>query len=139
VSNQKLAAAVVARRKQLQLTQADVEHLGGPSVPTIRNIEHANVNLRGRTVRALARALQWDSMSVIEVVRGERDRPVPLVAAENQADRLGLLASPAESAAPNEVGFEDLADLVPKLALPELNRLMDMVRTAIAIREGGVA
>lgn len=35
--------------------------------------------------------------------------------------------------------FGDLAQLVSKLSLSELNRLMDMVRTAIAIREGGVS
>lgn len=133
MSSQALAVAVLARRNELHLTQADVERLGGPSVPTMRNIEHAKVDLRPRTIRALARALQWDRVSVIEVAQGVRDCPVPLA-------RPGLSASTIEpSPASNEVGFEDIARIVPKLSLSELNRLTDMVRTAIAIREGGVA
>jgi transcriptional regulator with XRE-family HTH domain len=36
-------------------------------------------------------------------------------------------------------GFEALARLIPKLELHELNRLSDMVSTAIAIRSGGVS
>lgn len=133
MSYQALARAVLARRKELNLTQGDVERLGGPSVPTMRNIEHACGDLRPRTIRALAQALQWDRISAIEVVQGVRDRPVPLARPE-------LSASAVESSpAPNEAGFEDLARLVPKLPLSELNRLMDMVRTAIAIREGGVS
>jgi hypothetical protein len=53
---------------------------------------------------------------------------------------LKSLSTPDElPAGPGGIGFEDLARLVPKLPLSELNRLMDMVSTAIAIREGGVS
>lgn len=50
-----------------------------------------------------------------------------------------LSSTPEQPAVSGEVGFEDIARLVPKLPLLDLNRLQDMVRTAIAIREGGVS
>ena len=72
---ERLAATVRSRRDSLGLTQADLTERGGPSVPTIRQVERASV--RGRltrgTVDAFDRCLRWERGSFDKVMNGKGD------------------------------------------------------------------
>lgn len=55
-----LARRVRDRRTAMGLRQTDIEEAGGPSTATVRAIEQAaRTNFSDRTLRELARALQW--------------------------------------------------------------------------------
>lgn len=102
---------------------------------TVRRVERGE-RVKWKSLHALAQALEWEPAVLIDIAIGDRDVSV---LSSGEPDRADVAApDPADVPAPADT-FEDLARLVPKLPLSELNRLMDMVRTAIAIREGGVS
>ncbi len=60
----KLAAAVLARRKELRLRQKDVEARGGPTARTLQKLEKGTIGaLAPRTLDALDEALRWTAGS----------------------------------------------------------------------------
>jgi transcriptional regulator with XRE-family HTH domain len=130
-----LGAAVRARRLDLRLTQSDVESRGGPSHMTVRRVEHGE-RVKWKSLHALAQALGWEPAVLIDVAIGHRDVSA---LSSSEPDRADVVATDTADVPSPADAFEDLARLVPKLPLSDLNRLQDMVRTAIAIREGGVS
>lgn len=72
MSMEKLAAAARDRRKELELTQAQVAARGGVSEKFVRRIENSEVgSLRAGNILALEKALQWAPGSVNAVLAGE--------------------------------------------------------------------
>lgn len=81
----RLAAAVIARREELDLTQEDVRQKGGPSTATMRLIEGAlQTSYRGVILARLERALEWEPGSVRAILRG--GEPTPLRHAQEGPD-----------------------------------------------------
>lgn len=130
-----LGAVVRARRLHLRLTQTDVEARGGPTHMTVRRVEHGEP-VKWKTLHALAQALEWEPALLLDVAAGDRD--VSALSIGEPSHAVFAAVTSVDVSAPVDA-FEDIARLVPKLPLSELNRLMDMVRTAIAIREGGMS
>ena len=67
----KLSEEVRKRRRELGLTQPDIQQRGGPGVATLRAIENnqpSRPSLRMR--RALEDALEWESGSVDAILAG---------------------------------------------------------------------
>ncbi len=81
---QRLGRLVRARRKELKLTQADVQKAGGPSTATLRLIEGGkHADIRPSTSGPLETALQWQLGSVDRVLAG--DEPTPMSSAHRLA------------------------------------------------------
>lgn len=67
-------AAVFARRRELDLTAADVQKLGGPSISALSHIENGRKPLAKYSpglLSRLERPLRWESGSVGALRRGE--------------------------------------------------------------------
>lgn len=75
----RLGAAVSARRRELGLSQEDVQRLGGPSTTTLSKIENGTAKrIWERTARDLDRVLGWRAESALDVLYGLGDpRPAP--------------------------------------------------------------
>ena len=74
-----LATAVLARRKELGLTQVDAATAGDISVDIIRNIENRRRTPRQvnpRTAAKIERALRWEPGSVVATVAGGKPTPI---------------------------------------------------------------
>jgi DNA-binding XRE family transcriptional regulator len=65
----RLAAAIVRRRQELRLTQAQLAETAGLSLRTVVAVEHADVLLKPKGRLALARALRWPPDRVVEIMR----------------------------------------------------------------------
>lgn len=75
---QRLGRLVRARRKELKLTQADVQKAGGPSTATLRLIEGGkHTDFRTSTSGPLETVLQWQLGSVDRVLAGDEPIPTP--------------------------------------------------------------
>lgn len=74
----RLAAAVLARRQELDLTQLDVWQSGGPSNTTLTKIENAEIDALTRTTaRKLDAGLKWEPGSARDVYdKGLRPLPI---------------------------------------------------------------
>lgn len=73
----RLAAAVRARREELELSQLDVWQGGGPSNTTLTEIENGRTaSLTRTTARKLDAALQWEPGSAKAVWSGGQPAPV---------------------------------------------------------------
>jgi len=105
-------------------TTEDAAARGGISRKTWERIE-AGQSARMLSLRAVAKAFDSPAGLIARAYHGEMDL--------NEA-----LTSPSRPLDPPPGDFEALALLIPKLELHELNRLSDMVSTAIAIRSGGL-
>lgn len=71
---ERLAAAVRARRKELDLTQLEVHAAGGPSNSTQTAVENAQVDVLSRTTaKRLDKGLQWAEGSARAVWDGAGD------------------------------------------------------------------
>lgn len=87
-----LAAKVVARRLELGRTQQELADLGGPAVPTIRQVERAGVRgqLKRTTVDKFDRCLGWEPGSFERVMNGRgqptvaNDAPFPVEVASTE-------------------------------------------------------
>lgn len=76
----RLGDLVRARRRELKLTQADVQESGGPSTATIRLIEGGkHTDLRPGTVAPLEQILKWQEGSIAKVLEGGDPIPAPEV------------------------------------------------------------
>lgn len=74
----RLAAEVLSRRKELDLTQLDVWQAGGPSNTTLTKIESGGIDdLTRTTARKLDEGLQWERGSARAVWDG--GKPTPLL------------------------------------------------------------
>lgn len=74
-----LATAVLARRKELGLTQIDAAKAGDMSVDIIRNIENRRRTPRQvnpRTAAKIEQALRWEPGSVVATVAGGKPTPI---------------------------------------------------------------
>ncbi|MBN8883004.1 MAG: helix-turn-helix domain-containing protein [Salana multivorans] len=92
----RLGAAVSARRRELGLSQEDVQRLGGPSTTTLSKIENGTAKrIWERTARDLDRVLGWRAESALDVLYGLGD---PLPAPEPTESRV-----PAEATEGNAV------------------------------------
>jgi transcriptional regulator with XRE-family HTH domain len=70
-NQQRLARLVRERRKQLRLTQVDVQNQGGPSTATLRGIEGGKGgDYRAGTLEPLEKILRWQIGSISEILRG---------------------------------------------------------------------
>lgn len=77
---QRLAAAVLARREELDLTQLEVWQAGGPSNTTLTKVEAGLLETLTRvTAKKLDRGLRWAAGSAKAVWERGED-PVPSVA-----------------------------------------------------------
>lgn len=75
---QRLADAVLARRRELDVTQLEVWQAGGPSNTTLTAIEKgAQASLPRSTARKLDKGLQWEDGSARRVWDGTGE-PIPL-------------------------------------------------------------
>lgn len=76
---QRLAAAVKARRDQLELSQIDVWQAGGPSNTTLTNIENGHMSaLNRKTAAKLDKGLRWVAGSARRVFDlGADPEPLP--------------------------------------------------------------
>ncbi|TLF96769.1 hypothetical protein FEK35_27140 [Nocardia cyriacigeorgica] len=93
-----LADAVRARRKELKLTQGEIQAAGGPSTATLRMIEGAKpVDFRASTTNPLEDALGWPRGTIADVLNGKRktveaaaqprnDHQAPAAAGPTEAD-----------------------------------------------------
>jgi transcriptional regulator with XRE-family HTH domain len=76
---QRLAAAVLHRREELELTQLEVSFAGGPSNSTLTNIENGRAaSLPRSTARKLDAALKWEPGGARGVWE-DGTEPVPLL------------------------------------------------------------
>ncbi len=83
----KLGIDVRKRRRELGLTQPDVQERGGPSVATQRAIENDRVGrLSTRMRRALEDALEWEPGSIDAVLAGGSPAPAKLAAEAASTD-----------------------------------------------------
>lgn len=74
---ERLAARVRARRKDLRMTQTQVDAMGGPSTKTMQQIEKASLSrLTTNTKRSLETALRWELNSVDRILEGGEPTPV---------------------------------------------------------------
>lgn len=68
----RLGEAIRQRRKELKLTQLDVQKMGGPSTATLRLIEGGkHTDFRASTSRPLERALGWNPGSIDLILDGK--------------------------------------------------------------------
>lgn len=75
---ERLGPLVRQRRKELKLTQAEVQEAGGPSTATLRLIEGGNhTDFRAGTVEPLERILQWQPGSITAVLSGGKPTEIP--------------------------------------------------------------
>ena len=89
----KLGIDVRKRRRELGLTQPDVQERGGPSVATQRAIENNRVGrLSTRMRRALEDALEWEPGSIDAVLAGGSPAPAKLeeAASTDHSERFSL-------------------------------------------------
>lgn len=109
----KLGDEVRKRRRELGLTQPDVQERGGPGVATLRAIENnQSQRLSPRMRRALEDALQWESGSVDAILAGGAPTPKQLTAEAETADRFSL----AKQVVAVKATFVEHADAVSKEA-----------------------
>ncbi|MCW2496066.1 hypothetical protein [Jatrophihabitans sp.] len=74
----RLGEFVLARRKELRLTQEAVQAMGGPSPATLRLIEQGHeLEYRNGTTEPLEDVLQWERGAISAVLRGNYDVPAP--------------------------------------------------------------
>lgn len=100
MSMEQLAEEARERRKELDLTQAQVAARGGVSEKFVRRIENSEVGgLRASNILALEKALQWESGSVNAILAGDSPTvvvPEPVVSmapahpAEPTTDKFAL-------------------------------------------------
>lgn len=93
----RLGRMVRERRKELKLTQADVQAKGGPSTATLRLIENGkHTDFRPATSQPLEDILQWQPGSIAAILKGQTPTVVP-DAHQSEAD-IAHLRSAIESA-----------------------------------------
>jgi len=74
---QRLAEAIVKRRRKLVLRQADLHPRGGPSAKTLGLIESASVtSIKPHTKRGIEMALGWAHGDVDRILAGGEPTPV---------------------------------------------------------------
>ena len=84
---ERLKDAMDERRLELNLTWADVEKRGGPTMATIRAIRRGDPTAVSPLTRArLARALEW-RRPYVDALLGDGPLPVPAESAEDAALR----------------------------------------------------
>lgn len=72
----RLGALVLARRKHLRMTQAEVDAAGGPSPKTLQQIEAGSAaSIKTHTKRGLEMALGWMQGDVDRVLDGGEPTP----------------------------------------------------------------
>lgn len=91
---QRLGRLVRERRKQLKMTQADVQEVGGPSTATLRLIEGGHhTDFRDGTGAALEAAIRWQSGSIDNVLAGDDPTPLQPGTASQKPQRQGQTGS----------------------------------------------
>lgn len=86
---QRLGRLVRERRKELKLTQADVQEAGGPSTATLRLIEGGkHTDFRSSTSGPLDKVLQWQPGSIDHVLAGGEPTPLTDLYVTERAERL---------------------------------------------------
>lgn len=94
----RLAKAVLARRKELDVSQLDVWQAGGPSNTKLTEIENGRTeNLTRVTARRLDTGLQWEPGSAKRVWEG--GEPTPLISTRVPPADARLLREQIEAAA----------------------------------------
>lgn len=72
----RLGRQIRARRKELRLTQAQVQNLGGPSTATLRLIENGKAqDFRRSTTDILETILGWETGTISAILWGQIDAP----------------------------------------------------------------
>lgn len=67
-----LGAAITARRRELGMSQEQIQRAGGPSDVTQRKIENGLIgSVRHQTLRDLDNSLQWPSGEAERILRGD--------------------------------------------------------------------
>lgn len=92
---ERLAAAVLARREELDLTQKAVYADGGPSDTTLSKIEAGTHPVSPSTLRKLDKGLQWERGSARRIFKGEGDA-VPLGSEPAVPHNAGMTYSPGD-------------------------------------------
>lgn len=103
-----LSEAVEQRRRELGLTQLQVQQAGGPSMAKIREIENRRTDVLSPSKRRdLERALRWRQGSVDDVLAGNEPTPLKPIALHMQADspQEEILRAVAESRRRARVDF----------------------------------
>ena len=86
---QRLADAIVRRRRKLELRQADLHPRGGPSAKTLGLIESASVtSIKPHTKRGIELALDWGPGSVDRILAG---REATIVSTDEAGPRTEVL------------------------------------------------
>lgn len=99
---QRLADAVLARRRELDMTQLEVWNAGGPSNSTLTKIENGDLTtLTRKTARSLDTGLRWEPGSARDLY--EKGLPPLPVSAGTRPDRAGAARLRAIIAAANDV------------------------------------
>lgn len=77
-NRERLGRALLARRHELGLTQEDVEHVGGPTPPTVSDYEKGRIPSKPwhRTLSGFDAALEWEPGSCAAVLNGGDPTPV---------------------------------------------------------------
>lgn len=140
---QRLGRLVRQRRKQLGMTQADIQAAHGPSTATLRLIENGrHIDFRASTSDPLERILGWAPGSINSILAGGDptlsvgEQPAPLPANE-QHQRLYGFEQNAVTRIPAEQAFMYLDDVTHLLEVLTTQKDTQAVNRALNIVRAG--
>lgn len=126
-ARERLARIVVARRRDLHLTQEDVNDRGGPSTATLRQIEQGReVDYRRGTILPLEQILGWTPGSIQTVLRGGQPTVADELVRPDDQDAQLLASLPPEAL--EGLGAAERAEVVAAMKLSALEKAREVRR-----------
>lgn len=128
---ERLGRYVLDRRRELGLTQPELQAAGGPGAATIRLIEGAKAtSYSGRKLRDLEAALEWRQGSINAILNGGEPRPVGAAPTTGETDwnaRLAQVAAIADNPK-NSEAMRNLARTQMRLIDEQIQAVLDAAR-----------